>query len=204
MLEKCMTALLITDVESFADTYCQLAQDIGVKLRVESQWSSMYRSDEDVIILGTKYLEKLNKAYLAKAVVILKSGESPAKYIKNGIERFIFDYTNQYELILAFFRKETLVIHSSSDDLRKIVKDSGLTSFCIGDYDFRFDLNHYKYKGKLIYLVDSQKKYLAEWLLNGYKDNRKRMLLCNMRKRFGAEFLKDIDRFGQLRRKENE
>lgn len=204
MLEKCMTALLITDVESFADTYCQLAQDIGVKLRVESQWSNIYRSDEDVIILGTKYLEKLNKAYLAKAVVILRSGESPAKYIKNGIERFIFDYTNQYELILALFRKETLVIHSSSDDLRKIVKDSGLTSFCLGDYDFKFDLNHYKYRGKPIYLVDSQKRYLAEWLLNGYKDNRKRMLLCNMRKRFGAEFLKDIDRFGQLKEEKNE
>lgn len=204
MLEKCMTALLITDVESFADNYCQLAQDIGVKLRVENQWSNIYRSDEDVIILGTKYLEKLNKAYMAKAVVILKSGESPAKYIKNGIERFIFDYTNQYELILALFRKETLVIHSSSDDLRKIIKDSGLTSFCLGEYDFRFDLNHYKYRGKPIYLVDSQKRYLAEWLLNGYKDNRKRMLLCNMRKHFGADFLRDIDRFGKLKEEKNE
>lgn len=199
MLEKCSTALLITDVDSFSEMYCQLAEDIGVNLRIERTWSTMYRSDEDIIILGSKYLDKLNKAYFTKAVLILKENESPAQYIKSGIERFVFDYTNKYELILAFFKKEALVIHSSSDDLRKIIKDSGLTSFCAGDYDFKFDLNHYKYRGKPIYLVDSQKRYLAEWLLNGYKDNRKRMLLCNMRKRFGADFLKDIDRFGQFK-----
>lgn len=204
MLEKCSTALLITDVESFSDTYRQLACDIDVKLRIESEWNSMYRSDEDVIILGSKYLDRLNKAYVSKAVVILKSNESPAPYIKKGIEKFIFDYTNQYELILALFKKETLVLHSSSDDLKKIIKDSGLTSFCLGNYDFKFDMNRYKYKGKLIYLVDSQKRYLAEWLLNGYKDNRKRMLLCNMRKRFGADFLKDIDRFGRYKEEKNE
>ena len=46
---------------------------------------------------------------------------------------------------------------------------------------------------------DSAKRYLAEWLLNGHKDNKKRMILCNLRKRFGADFLINVDRFGQLK-----
>ena len=51
----------------------------------------------------------------------------------------------------------------------------------------------------MIYLTDSSKKYLAQWLLNGLKDNSKRMILCNLRKKFGKDFLSDIDRFGQLK-----
>ena len=63
-----------------------------------------------------------------------------------------------------------------------------MTSFCIGDYDFQFDKNTFRYKGKSIYLCGSQKAYLASWLLNAHKDNSKRMILCNLRKKFGADF----------------
>lgn len=57
------------------------------------------------------------------------------------------------------------------------------------------------YKGKPIYLTSAHKKYLAEWLLTGNKDNSRRMILCNLRKKFGVDFLADIDRFGQPKRR---
>lgn len=204
MLTKCNTALLISEVESFSLLYTSLAGDVGVDMTVESGWNVKYRMTKDVVILGSKYLTDLNKAYYPMAVVILKSGESPAPYIKEGINHFIFDHTNQYELITALFKQDKVLVNGASLEVKQMIKDSGATRFILGDYDFRFDLNIYKYKGKPIYLQDSQKRYLAQWLLFGNKENKHRMLLCNMRKKFGADFLKDIDRFGQLRRKENE
>ena len=83
--------------------------------------------------------------------------------------------------------------------MQELLKDCSVWNFQFGDYSFQFDKNKFTYKGKPIYLVDSQKRYLAEWLLNGHKDNSKRMVLCTMRKKFGKDFLADINRFGQLK-----
>ena len=204
MLKKCEKVLLLSDVESFADTYIAIAEDIGVKLEVAGEWAKMYRLNAETVILGSKYLEKLNPSYYPKAVLILKDDENPGPYMQMGITRFIFDYKNQYELSLALYRQETVTIHTSSKDIEETIKASGVSEFCFGDYDFRFDKNHFRYKGVPIYLCDSQKAYLAEWLLNAHKDNRKRMVLCNLRKKFGSEFLSNVDRFGQIRRKINE
>ena len=199
MLQKVSKALLISDVASFYNNYSALAEDIGVTLSVEPDWNSKYRVAADVVILGSKNIEKLNKAYYPKAVLILKEGESPAPFIKMGITRFIFNYKNKYELLTALFRVEPVIIHAADSDYDEIVKSSDVLSFCYGDYDFRFDKSQFRYKGKMIYLTDSSKKYLAQWLLNGIKDNSKRMILCNLRKKFGEDFLSDIDRFGQLK-----
>ena len=204
MLEKCVTALLISEVDAFSELYRMLAKDIGVTMTVEKSWNVKYRMTQDIVILGSKYLPDLNKAYYPVAVVILKSGESPAPYIKDGINHFIFDHTNQYELITALFRQDRVIVNGASLEVKKMLKDCGATRFNIGDYDFRFDMNIYKYKGQPIYLQESQKRYLAQWLLFGNKENKHRMLLCLMRKKFGEDFLKDVDRFGQLRRKDNE
>lgn len=196
MLRKCKTVLLLTDVASFASLYTQLADSVGVKLIVEEEWNDRYRVKEDVVILGSKYLDSLNKAYYSKAVIILKSGENPAQYIKMGISRFVFNYENQMELLVALFSEEPVVIRSYTMDIADIVKECGVPHFCSGDYDFRFDKGIFMYKNKQIYLCESQKQYLAQWLLAGKKDNSKRMTLCNLRKKFGADFLADIDRFG--------
>lgn len=201
MLKKCEKVLLLSDVASFAETFTSLAMDIGVSLEVADKWTKMYRLNAETVILGSKYLENLNPSYYPKAVLILKEDENPAQYMKMGINRFIFDYRNQYELTLAMYRAETVTLHTSSRDIEETIKASGVYSFCFGNYDFRFDCNHFRYKGLPIYLCDSQKAYLAEWLLNAHKDNRKRMVLCNLRKKFGADFLSDVDRFGQIRRK---
>ena len=203
MLEKCKTALLISDKASFADTYINLSNRIDVLMRAESKWNNRYKVTEDVVILGSSHLGELNTAYYSRAVVILKEDESPAPYIKEGINRFIFNYKNNYELITALFRMETVMLHAVSRDIQEILKDFPPV-FKVGDYDFRFDSNVYFYKGKAIYLCMSQKKFLAQWLLGGHKDNSKRMILCNLRKKFGKDFLIDIDRFGQLKEEKNE
>ena len=170
MLVKCKSALLLSDVQSFALTFKAIADEAEVKLSIESSWNTRYRVSEDVVILGSKYLEFLNEAYYANAVLILKADESPYPYMQKGITRFIFDYHNKY----------------------------GVWNFQFGDYDFQFDKNRFIYRGKPLYFADSQKRYLAEWLLCGHKDNSKRMILCTMRKKFGKDFLADIDRYGQL------
>lgn len=189
----------MSDVPSFAEGYKSLAEDIGVELSVAEEWNERYRVTAEVVILGSKYLERLNRSYYPEAVLILKKGESPASYIKKGITRFIFDYQNNYELLCAFYRPEKIVLHASSNDLKTIIKECDVLRYQFGDYDFMFDTNKFKYRGKPIYLNESAKRYLAEWLLNGHKNNSKRMILCNLRKRFGEEFLRDIDRFGQMK-----
>ena len=199
MLQKVSKVLLLSDVSSFAENYKALAEEVNVNLAIESEWNIRYRVSAEKVILGSKYLPKLNRAYYPIAVLMLKEGESPAPYIKVGINQFIFDYKNNYELLCAFYRLEKTVVHTSSKDLEKTLNECDVHTFKFGDYDFMFDKNRFCYKGKQIYLYESTKCYLAEWLLNGHKDNKKRMVLCNLRKKFGADFLKDVDRFGRLK-----
>lgn len=199
MLVKCESVLLLSDVISFTNLYQQLAEEADVKITVETEWSQRYRVVHDVVILGSKYLDNLNEAYYANAVVILKADESPFPLIHRGITRFIFDYHNQYELYMALFKQEAVVVHSSDMPFEDILRESNVWNFCYKDYDFKFDKDKFFYKGKPIYLANSQKRYLAEWLLNGHKDNNKRMLLCILRKKFGADFLKEVNRFGEIK-----
>lgn len=204
MLEKCKTALLLTNVPSFAERYTLLAKSIGVKLYTEEEWNARYRVSNDVVILGAKYLERLNKAYYREAVVILHKGENPTPYMQMGIEKFIFDISNEYELLLAFFKRENIVLHSDSMELKELIKTSQAKIFCFGDYNFDFGKNMFFYKGRNIYFTNGQKKYLVEWLLNSYKDNKKRMILWNLRKKFGEDFLKDVNRFGTIKEEKDE
>lgn len=204
MLEKCNSALLISEVESFSETYETIARDIGVDMTVEKEWKPRYRMSRDVVILGSKYLPDLNKAYYPVAVVILKKGENPVPYVKEGVNHFIFDYTNQYELLMALFKTPRVLVNGASQELKEMLRESGTTRFKAGAYDFRFDMNIYLYKEQPIYLQEAQKRYLAQWLLFGNKENKHRMLLCLMRKKFGEDFLKDIDRFGQIKEDKDE
>lgn len=204
MLEKVKSALLISDVTEFCNSYIALADDINVSLVVEETWNYKYRVSQDIVILGSKNIENLSTDYYKKAVVILKEGESPAPLIKLGIERFIFNYKNKYELLTALFKEKTVILHSTDSSYQQLLEDTKVLNFCVGDYDFKFDRCLFKYKGRNIYLSKGARRYLAEWLLNGHKDNSKRMMLCSLRKNFGADFLKDVDRFGQLKEKNND
>ena len=199
MLIKCDSALLISDVDSFAQKFEVLASDVGVELLVEEDWSNKFRVTQDVVILGTKFLDKINEVYYPKAVVILKPEENPFPLFEKGLTHFIFDYKNQYELMTALYKAENIVIKAKSSKLKDVLKHSVGSKFVQGYYDFDFGLNIFKYKGKQIYLCESTRAYLAEWLLNGHKDNTKRAFSYRLRKKFGADFLKDVDRYGKLK-----
>lgn len=202
MLVKSKSALLITDVPSFANMFKAVADEADVILNVEESWNNRYRIKADTVILGSKHLDSINEVYIPKVVLILKSTESPIPFIAKGIKRFICDYQNIKELTLSLYYLEAEVEHISSVDVREIIKDCGTSQYIYGDYDFRFDKNLFFYKGKGLYFCESQKRYLADWLLAGHKDNSKRMTLCTLRKKFGAEFLADVDRYGQWRKNE--
>ena len=200
MLHKCVSALLLSAQPSFSEPYKKLAEKIGVELVVEATWNEKFRVTTDVVILGSKYLKDLNNAYISRAVVILAPGESPAPFIKLGVRRFIFNYQNNYELLTALYCEDpVLLVSQTANDVKDSIRDSGTDTFCTGDYDFRFGRGVFFYRGRQIYLTEAGKKYLAQWLLTGNKDNTKRMTLCKLRKKFGSEFLADIDRFGQRR-----
>lgn len=204
MLKKCKYALLLTDVTSFANTYRQVADEADVNLTVESEWAERFRVKQDVVILGTKYLDKLNEMYYERAVLILKAEESPFPYVQKGITRFIFDYQNQYELFLALFKEEPVFVSYASRDMEDMLKEYNTNSFRQGVYDFDFRADSYCYKGKPIYLTKAQKRYLADWLLSGHKDNSRRMIIHNLRKRFGNDFLREVNRFGEIKEEKDE
>lgn len=192
MLMKCKSALLLSSVESFSRMYTQLANGIGVRLVTESEWNRLYRVNQDVIILGSKYLDKVNESYYANAVLMLKSSEHPEDFIGKGIKRFIFDYQNANELRLALYKDIT------------VAKSYTISRYTFGRYDFDFGEDSFKYEGRNIYLTPTEKAYIASWLLGGHKDNAKRGILCYARKRLGSDFLKDIDRFGRIKEEKDE
>lgn len=197
MLTKVNRALLISDAVAFSEYYSELAEDMGVMLHVEPEWNKRYRVSADVIIAGSKHIENINEMYYPKTIIILKEAESPVSYIEKGITRFIFDYKNNFELQTALYSTGTIITRTIDSEYEDIVKKSSIVDFCHGDYEFRFKKNLFYYKGKMIYLTEATKKYLAQWLLNGKKDNSKRMLLCNLRKKYGVAFLSDVDKDGR-------
>lgn len=199
MLIKINKALLISSAPAFSERYRAIAEDMGVLFQVENEWNARYRVNADVVILGSKHLENLNEMYYNKAILILAEYESPAPYIEKGITRFIFNYMNDFELQTALYRLEPIFSHVDNLEYEELLKHSNITEFCYGDYNFKFVQNKFCYKGKMIYLTDAVKKYLAQWLLNGKKDNSKRMILHNLRKKFGNDFLSDVDRFGRAK-----
>lgn len=203
MLEKAENVILISEVESFADTYKGLAEDIGVELKVVSEWKPIYRVNADVVILGSKHLDKLNSAYYNKVVLILKEDESPLPFVKKGISRFIYNFRNTYELAMALYCTKQIEKNGKSEknDLyNKTLSECADQIFCLGKYEFDFIRDVFKYKQKEIYLTVSEKNYLAMWLLKHEKPVEKRIHLFNMRKKFGKDFLCDINKYGTLRR----
>lgn len=204
MLQKSRNVLLISDVENFTSMYKELALSIGVKLHAEASWHVTYRVPEDVVILGAKHLETLNPTYYSKAVLLLRPEENPVSFAKKGISRFIFDYQNQYELVMALFYEQPVIVHAQAKEVAECIREYGYPKFEFGDYSFAFDRDVFRYKDKPIYLCESQKRFLAEWLIGGHKDNKKRMILCNLRKKFGEDFLKDVNRFGEIKEVKNE
>ena len=199
MQKICSKALLLTDVESFGQAYKEIAESCEVDLRIESTWKPNYRVSEDVIICGSKYLELINASYYSNIVLILRAEEKPFEFVNKGVTRFIFNHNDTRELAFALVKRDKIYIKETTKDIKEITKDSTSLKYCLGDYEFHFDTNIFKWRGNGIYLTKQTVNYLADWLLNGHKDNAKRIILFNVRKRLGADFLKDVDRHGNLK-----
>lgn len=197
-MERYNKVLLLTDVPSFAQRYKAIASSVDVSMESEPVWNPKFRVVEDLIIFGSKYLDRVNEKFYFKSVIILKEGENPFDYTERGIQRFIFNFYNDFELLYTLFKEKQKIIRTIDTKLDDIIADSEYSQFSFGDYDFRFDTNLYKYRGQRIYLRESEKLYLANWLLKGTKENKKRSILFTLRKKFGTNFLRDVNRFGQI------
>lgn len=193
MLKTCSSALLISSVPHFVEHISEIAKDVGVELEVTNDWNINYRMNADVVICGSKYINSIDPTEYYKVRLILKTDEGVSKFVKMGINHFIFDYNNVKEVAFAFFVKD-----EEDTTLKGITNRTENAIFVTDKYSFNFTKNVFKYEGVGIYLRESEKLYLANWLLLGKKDNDKRILLCKMRKKFGKTFLTDVDRFGQI------
>lgn len=197
-MEQVKKALLITENRFLGRVYKALVEDIDEKIEIEikEKWNGKYRVQADVIIMESKHFPELNVMYYDKAIIVLQQAESPVPYMKVGIYRFIFDQNNKWELVASLFQAKPVVLFANDVEYTKIIQNSKMTNFCCGEYDFMFDTEQFRYYGENIYLTLGEKRYLAEWLLLGHKDNTRRMFLCNLRKRFGDSFLKNVNRYG--------
>ena len=82
--------------------------------------------------------------------------------------------------------------------MTSIVIASGRSVFKESDYDFDFASSVYKYKGIEIYVSEAQRVLLAKWLFLGEKNHCLSSQLYLMRKKFGKDFLSDINKYGEL------
>lgn len=196
MLRLCSKALLISGVPRFVKYISDIAKDTGVELEVADEWEKKYRLDSEVVICGSKFIDCINAVDYGKIRLVLKTNETVAPFVEKGISHFIFDYNNVKEVAFSFFvpcdDKDNKDIELS--DIMSITERKRFTE---GEYDFNFATNSFKYCGVGIYLKESEKAYLAKWLFLNKKDNNKRIILFNLRKRFGKAFMQDIDRLGK-------
>lgn len=201
MLKISSSALLLSGVPSFVRHITEIAKDTGVELEVTDEWNINYRLTNDVVICGSKYLSCINPVDYYKVRLVLKTTETVSNFIEMGITHFIFDYNNVKEVAFSFFAEDRL---DNINTVADIVTKTGQCQYLKGRYNFNFKTNKFVFDGVGIYLRESEKLYLAKWLLLNVKDNDKRILLCKMRKKFGKSFMSDVDRLGQYTRGNNE
>lgn len=198
MLRICSKALVLTTVPSFSKYISDIANDLNVEIETTDVWNINYRLNADIIICGSKYIPYINVMNFDKVRLLLRTDETVSEFIEMGITHFIFDYNNIREVSFCFFVNEK---EKQSDEMTvsDITYKTKIAHLVKGKYDFNFGTNSFKYNGIGIYLRDSEKLYLAKWLLLGKKDNDKRVLLFKMRKKFGKDFMSDVDRLGKIK-----
>lgn len=187
MLRKCSNVLLITGDDSFAKVVEDVAFELEVDIQRETEWSVNFKCLKDVIICDSDKSDCIREEYRKLAVVVLGEGESLSHYTAT-FDRYIFDRTDRREIALAFMYSGRGRVSPKG-----IIKEGLWQS---DEYTFFFGRNVYRYRGNDIYLRDSEIRWLYGWLMEGNKDDSKRMYLTNMRRRFGKDFLADIGRKG--------
>ena len=201
MLKRCSSILLLVNDTKLVERYEMLGLDLNINVRHETSWHPTFRIDCGSIICTPDFLDQINGEYISRVVVIVNG--TPAPYLKKGVERFIFDRANDYELICSMFMHGEIITKEAKP--LEILTNCEKKTFIAGRYHFDFERSIFRYNDKPLYIKEHEKKYLIEWLLLGHKNNDKRMMLFNLRKRFGNSFLRDVDRKGKLKEeKQNE
>lgn len=204
MLKVCSNVLLLSGVASFISHVTEIANDIETVIDVADTWNVNYRVNAEVIICGSKYIDCIGKEDYDKIRLVLKTDETVIPFIRKGITHFIFDHTNKREVAFSMFVDKEEQINERPASLSDIMSEAHISLFHNDRYFFNFASDTFRFKGAGIYLRKSEKEYLARWVLMGNKDNSKRILLCKMRKRFGKDFMQDVDRKGNYQGDSNE
>lgn len=200
MLETCKTLLLLTDSEELAKRYEEVAFKCNVLLRWEKGWTKQYRISSDVVVCTSEYADMIAEEYRAKAILVLNKGEKIGKW-RWKFDRYVFNAEDENEVVYSMLRikPSKKEVKASSPTLSAVLQESGESHFCKGNYDFNFPQDIFKYKGTRIYLSKGNKLMLARWLFLSYKDNNARTQVCALRKKFGKDFLSDINAKGEIK-----
>lgn len=187
MLSACNSILLLTKSKSFVEYIKDIADKCEVKVHSRDEWNPLYRVTEDKILCSSEWKDLINENNIKKTVILLKEGESFVKAKNKGFEQFVFNVKDERQIMYAFLTVK---------QVKKAVNIS-VGNFVDKDYRFDFTENCFYYKNMGIYLSETERNYIGNWLLKGFKDNNKRHLLFNLRKRYGKEFLSEYDFKGQ-------
>ena len=200
MLDTCKTLLLLTDSEELAKRYEEVAFKCNVLLRWEKGWTKQYRLSSDVIVCTSEYAEMIAEEYRVKTVLVLGKDEKIGKW-RWKFDRYVFNAEDENEIVYSMLRikPSKREVKASSPDLPTVLRDCGETKYEEGDYYFDFTHDIFKYKGTRIYLSKGNKLILARWLFLSYKDNNTRTQVCVLRKKFGKDFLSDINAKGEMK-----
>ena len=195
MLISNKTALLLSKDTDFISRYETVAQMCNVELTVRSEWNERYRISQDVIIAEGELASLVASEYKNRLVLVFSGSIAE---MRAKADRFIFNKENLQELIYAFLKIDNSVKVKDTRSVTSIVIASGRSIFKESDYDFDFASSVYKYKGIEIYVSEAQRVLLAKWLLLGEKNHCLSSQLYLMRKKFGKDFLSDINKYGEL------
>lgn len=195
MLISSKTALLLSKDTDFIARYETVAQLCNVELTVRSEWNERYRINQDVVIAEGELASLVASEYKNRLVLVFSGNIAE---MRAKADRFIFNKENLQELIYAFLKIDNSVKIKDTRSVTSIVISSGRSIFKEADYDFDFANSTFRYKGKEIYVSDGQKIVLAKWLLLGERGNNCYVQIHQMRKKFGKDFLSDINKYGEL------
>lgn len=193
MLTTGKEVLLLTKDEKLIERYSEIAGVCGFRLEVQREWSSAYRISHDVIVADVDFIQCVSELYRDR-VVALFSG-APGDMFRLA-DRFIFNRESVAELMYSVMRITTDLKVRSGRSV--IMQRAGSSEFKHGDYDFDFASNRFSYRGEPIHLSEGQATALANWLLLGMRDNNCSVQLYNLRKTLGKQFLKDVNRYGEV------
>jgi len=200
MLKTCKSFILVTEDKRLQNVYEAVARSSEIKIKIMEKWDLLNRSTEDLIICDSYFADFMNEDYWFKTVVVLKQGESFVPY-RQRFDRFVFDRENKNEIAYSLVKIKLDVKREVAEltTVGSIISECGTSVYTNGDYFFDFGNGVYKYKGKGIYLTEGNKIALARWLLLHKKNSNTRTQAYQMRKKFGSDFLMDINIKGGIK-----